>query len=96
MEFIINTSMKEDFIQIMYGIHGEKDKAKEMFDSLIKNGNHLGLFSEDIDLKTNQITGNFPQAYTHIAIINTAIMLSEWSTSRKKIDYSYTKLKPLL
>ena len=74
-------------IQALYYI-GEVDKAKMMFQKLVKKGNHLGLFSEDLDIKTRKLLGNFPQAYTHIALINTAILLSEWSAKRKKIDWS--------
>ncbi|MBN2142887.1 glycoside hydrolase family 15 protein [Candidatus Woesearchaeota archaeon] len=69
---------------------GEIDKAKEIFEKLIKSANHLGLFSEDIDVETGELRGNFPQAYTHIALINTSILLSEWSTKRKKIDWATT------
>ena len=66
---------------------GEIDKAKELFDKLVKCSNHLGLFSEDIDIATGKLAGNFPQAYTHIAMINTSIMMSEWSSKRKKINW---------
>lgn len=72
---------------------GEKEKAKQIFDKLIKNSNHLGLFSEDIDIKTKKLIGNFPQAYTHIALINCSILLSEWSAKRKKIDWKVVNRK---
>jgi len=74
-------------IQALYYI-GETEKAKKMFNRLVKKANHLGLFSEDLDIKTRKLLGNFPQAYTHIALINTAILLSEWSAKRKKIDWT--------
>jgi GH15 family glucan-1,4-alpha-glucosidase len=67
---------------------GETEKAQAMFDQLVKCSNHVGLFSEDIDVKTKKLLGNFPQAYTHLALINTAVLLSEWSVKRKKIDFS--------
>lgn len=67
---------------------GEKEKAEDMFNKLLKRANHVGLFSEDIDIKSKRLIGNFPQAYTHIAIINTSIHLSEWSERRRKIDWS--------
>ncbi|MBT8294947.1 MAG: glycoside hydrolase family 15 protein, partial [Gramella sp.] len=56
---------------------GEKDKAKEMFDQLLSYSNHLGLFSEDIDFKTKRLLGNFPQAYSHLALIETAANFSK-------------------
>ncbi len=55
---------------------GEKDKAKKIFEKLISYSNHLNLFSEDIDFKTKDLLGNFPQAYSHLALIDTAITLN--------------------
>jgi alpha,alpha-trehalase len=75
---------------------GEQDKARTIYQKLLKRGNHVGLFSEDIELPSKKLIGNFPQAYTHIAIINTSILLSEWSTRRKKIDWSNVKRKKWL
>ena len=64
------------FINSLYKI-GEVQKAKRMFDKLLSYSNHLGLFSEDIDFKTKRLLGNFPQAYSHLALIETAINLSK-------------------
>jgi GH15 family glucan-1,4-alpha-glucosidase len=64
------------FIQALYRI-GMKQEAKEIFDNLLSYGNHLGLFSEDIDFTTKRLLGNFPQAYSHLALIDTAILFSE-------------------
>ena len=94
-------SMKDDFgksamafticsfwlVDALYYI-GEEKKAREIYEKLIKHANHLGLFSETIDIKTKKQTGNFPQVYTHMALINSSILLSEWSATRKKIDRS--------
>lgn len=60
------------FINSLYKI-GEKKKAKEYFDQILSYGNHLGLFSEDLDFETKRLLGNFPQAYSHLALIQTAI-----------------------
>jgi len=54
-----------------------KEEAQEIFENLLSFGNHLGLFSEDIDFSTKRLLGNFPQAYSHLALINTAAMFSE-------------------
>jgi len=56
---------------------GRKKEAKEKFDILMSYSNHLGLFSEDIDFDTKRLLGNFPQAYSHLAIIETAANFSE-------------------
>ena len=60
------------FINSLYKI-GEEEKSKAMFDQLLSYSNHLGLFSEDIDFKSKRLLGNFPQAYSHLALIDTAM-----------------------
>ncbi len=60
------------FINSLYKI-GEEEKSKAMFDQLLSYSNHLGLFSEDIDFKSKRLLGNFPQAYSHLALIDTAL-----------------------
>ena len=63
-------------IQALFRI-GMKEEAKIIFENLLTYGNHLGLFSEDIDFSTKRLLGNFPQAYSHLALINTATLFSE-------------------
>ena len=55
---------------------GQKKEATERFKTLLKYSNHLGLFSEDLDFEKKQMLGNFPQAYSHLALIETAIIIS--------------------
>lgn len=54
---------------------GEHDEAERLFNRLLGYANHLGLFSEDIDFKTKELLGNFPQGYSHLALIDCAILL---------------------
>ena len=63
-------------IQALF-VTGETEEAGEIFDKIVGYSNHLGLFSEDLDFKTKRQLGNFPQAYSHLALINTAILFSE-------------------
>ncbi|KVV16243.1 glycoside hydrolase family 15 protein [Flavobacterium sp. TMP13] len=63
------------FINSLFKI-GQQKKAEKLFKKLLSYSNHLGLFSEDIDFKTKRLLGNFPQAYSHLALIETAINLS--------------------
>ncbi len=63
-------------IQALFRI-GMTEDAKIIFENLLTCGNHLGLFSEDIDFSTKRLLGNFPQAYSHLALINSASMFSE-------------------
>ncbi len=55
---------------------GHKEQAVEMFEKLLSYSNHLGLFSEDIDFASKRLLGNFPQGYSHIALIDTALTIS--------------------
>lgn len=63
------------YINSLYAI-GEKDKARALFGRLLSYSNHLNLFSEDIDFNSKRLLGNFPQAYSHLALIETAIKLT--------------------
>jgi GH15 family glucan-1,4-alpha-glucosidase len=63
-------------IQALFRI-GLRDDAKNIFENLLACGNHLGLFSEGIDFNSKRLLGNFPQAYSHLALINTAALFSE-------------------
>ena len=60
------------YIDSLYKI-GKEKKSKKLFDKLLSYSNHLGLFSEDIDFKSKRLLGNFPQAYSHLALIDTAL-----------------------
>lgn len=61
-------------INSLYKI-GEKEEAEAMFKALLSYSNHLGLFSEDIDFESKRLLGNFPQGYSHLALIDTALTL---------------------
>jgi GH15 family glucan-1,4-alpha-glucosidase len=56
---------------------GEKEKALILFEKILSHANHLGLLSEVINPETGELLGNFPQAYSHMAVINTARLLSQ-------------------
>jgi alpha,alpha-trehalase len=56
---------------------GHEDEAKTIFDEILKYSNHLGLYSEDLDFRNKRLLGNFPQAYSHLALIQTARLFSE-------------------
>ena len=59
---------------------GRVEEARELFLRLLQCCNHLGLLSEDINPETRELWGNFPQTYSMVGIINSAIRLSKpWS-----------------
>lgn len=55
---------------------GEMEKGREHFEKMLGYSNHLGLFSEQIGNK-GEFLGNFPQAFTHLALISAAIELNK-------------------
>ncbi|MDX9867270.1 MAG: glycoside hydrolase family 15 protein [Kiritimatiellia bacterium] len=60
---------------------GEHGEAERMFERLLGYANPLGLFSEDLDFKTKALLGNFPQGYSHLAVIDCAILLGGMRTN---------------
>ena len=58
---------------------GETDRAKELFERLLTRGNDLGLFAEEIDAVSGEQRGNFPQGFTHMALINNAVRIQKLS-----------------
>jgi GH15 family glucan-1,4-alpha-glucosidase len=55
---------------------GKKQRAQELFEDALKHRNQFGLLSEDIDPKTGQLWGNFPQTYSMAGLILSAMRLS--------------------
>jgi GH15 family glucan-1,4-alpha-glucosidase len=62
-------------INALYKI-GEKEVAIGLFEQVLSYGNHLGLFSEGLDFASKRLMGNFPQAYSHLSLIETAMIIS--------------------
>ena len=55
---------------------GRHDQARELFERLLGLRNDVGLLAEEFDPKTGRLLGNFPQAFSHVALVNTARALS--------------------
>ena len=73
------------FINSLFKI-GEVEKSEKLFDQLLSYSNHLGLFSEDLDFKTKRLLGNFPEAYSHLALIDCAVNFSNKDTEDQIIE----------
>jgi len=56
---------------------GRTVEARELFENMLASRNHLGLLSEDINPRTGELWGNFPQTYSHVGLINCAMKLSK-------------------
>ncbi|OGJ57600.1 hypothetical protein A2635_01885 [Candidatus Peribacteria bacterium RIFCSPHIGHO2_01_FULL_51_9] len=59
---------------------GRVTDAVRNFKKLLAHANHLGLYAEEIDPKTGEFLGNFPQAFTHVGLINSAVYLGRSQT----------------
>jgi GH15 family glucan-1,4-alpha-glucosidase len=55
---------------------GDREKAERIFRRMLRHANHVGLYSEEIDPASGEFLGNFPQAFTHIALINCAAAMA--------------------
>jgi GH15 family glucan-1,4-alpha-glucosidase len=57
-------------------LNGREAEARELFQRLLALRNDLGLYAEEYDVARGRQVGNFPQAFTHLALINAARILS--------------------
>ena len=61
---------------------GRRDEARALFERLLSLRNHAGLYSEDIHPATGELWGNFPQTYSMVGLINSAMKLSQpWESA---------------
>jgi GH15 family glucan-1,4-alpha-glucosidase len=60
-----------------YIILGQTAKAKKLFKKLLALRNDVGLLAEEYDPRAKRMLGNFPQAYSHTALVNTAFRLQD-------------------
>jgi len=56
---------------------GRQEEAREMFETMLSHRNHVGLLSEDLCPETGELWGNFPQTYSMVGLITSAMILSK-------------------
>jgi GH15 family glucan-1,4-alpha-glucosidase len=61
-----------------YLMCGRRDDAVALFERLLSLRNDVGLLSEEYDPRAQRLVGNFPQAFSHLALVNTASNLSHF------------------
>jgi GH15 family glucan-1,4-alpha-glucosidase len=66
-----------------YALTGRVEEAKRMFERLVARANDVGLLSEEYDLRAKRLVGNFPQAFSHLALVNSAVCLTRLQSPRE-------------
>jgi GH15 family glucan-1,4-alpha-glucosidase len=68
---------------------GEKHRARERFERVIEYCNDVGLLSEEYDAQSGEMLGNFPQAYSHLALITSALNLRHGRPNRRHLGRAH-------
>ena len=70
---------------------GRHDEARALFERLLALRNDLGLLSEQYEPRSRRLVGNFPQAFSHLALVNTACNLSHhMKPAEQRSEHSVT------
>jgi GH15 family glucan-1,4-alpha-glucosidase len=69
-----------------YAATGRRKEAERLFERLLGLCNDVGLLSEEYDVRAGRQVGNFPQAFSHLALVHTALGLHEAMPVRKRIE----------
>ncbi|MCF8050570.1 MAG: hypothetical protein K9L59_04985 [Desulfobacterales bacterium] len=56
-----------------------------MLDRALSYANHLGLFSEEIDFTSKRLLGNFPQGYSHLALVDAAMTIGGMKVTHEQM-----------
>jgi GH15 family glucan-1,4-alpha-glucosidase len=76
----------------VYVLQGRWDDARAMFERLVALCNDVGLLSEEYDPRSGRLVGNFPQAFSHVALINSAFLLTTESAADQRAQGDDAKL----
>ena len=60
----------------VYILQGRRAEAEQLYRRLVSLCNDVGLLSEEYDFRTRRLVGNFPQAFSHVGLVNTAFNLT--------------------
>jgi len=77
-----------------YVLLGRFDEARELFKRLIGLANDLGLLAEEYDPRSKRLLGNFPQAFSHVALVNAAFSLAHCYSATADVHATPEALDP--
>jgi GH15 family glucan-1,4-alpha-glucosidase len=77
-------------------MQGRVSEARALFERVISYAGHLGLFSEEIDPASSTALGNYPQALTHLALINSALNLQKAEMRLASVPSQYSAVIPAI
>jgi GH15 family glucan-1,4-alpha-glucosidase len=77
-------------INSLYKI-GHKDEAVSLLENMLQCSNHLGLYSEHIDVESKELLGNFPHGYSHLGLIQSALTLNGIVPGPSEEKFSFIK-----
>jgi GH15 family glucan-1,4-alpha-glucosidase len=67
-----------------YLLQGRRRDAERLYGQLIKLANDVGLLAEEYDPRAKRMLGNFPQAFSHVALVNSGINLRQAKGAKRK------------
>jgi GH15 family glucan-1,4-alpha-glucosidase len=77
-------------------LSGRFDEAREIFEGIVRRANDVGLFPEEIDPRTGDFLGNYPQAFTHVGLINSAYLLGQTQRAGEAVSAFGAVVEPAL
>ena len=79
-----------------YILQGRHAEARKLFDRLLSHCNDVGLLAEELDPLTGRMLGNFPQAYSHVGLINCALNLfRQMAPTEERMESEASLMVPL-
>ena len=77
-----------------YELLGRHEEAEALFERLVGLSNDLGLLSEEYDPQAKRLLGNFPQAFTHLALVTTAFNVAPHPPSPARMHLRVPRRRP--